>query len=87
MNVREWATWVGRNSKRMAITIVGFSLVALGLVGFVFPIIPGFIPLIAGLAVLATEYAWARRALDETKRKAREARRRAGGMFRRKRKG
>lgn len=85
MNLRQWINWIGRNGKRIAITVVGVTLLLAGLALIVFPG-PFTIPLlIAGLAVLGTEYAWARRALDETKRKAKDARSRAGKMFRRKR--
>jgi hypothetical protein len=74
MNLRQWMNWIGREGKRVAITVVGFTLVIAGLVLIVFPG-PFTIPLIiAGLAVLATEYAWARRALDEAKEKGRKAR-------------
>lgn len=83
MNLKEWGTWIGRESKRIAVTVVGATLVLAGLVLIVFPG-PFTIPLlIAGLAVLATEYAWARRALDETKKKAKVAKER---LFRRRRK-
>ena len=77
--------WVGRNGKRIAVSVIGFTLLAAGLVGFVFPIIPGIPLLIAGLAVLGTEYAWARRALAQAKDKAKSARSKAGRLFRRKR--
>jgi len=64
----------------MAVTIIGFTLLAAGLVLIIFPG-PFTIPLvIAGFAVLATEYMWARRALDETRRRATNA----AGKFRRK---
>lgn len=63
--------WVGRNSKRVAITIVGFVLVLGGMVLLVLPG-PGMLVIIAGLAVLGTEYMWARRMLDMAKRKAKE---------------
>lgn len=64
--------WVGRNSKRVAITIVGFVLVLGGVVLLVLPG-PGMLIIIAGLAVLGSEYMWARRMLDIAKKKAREA--------------
>jgi uncharacterized protein (TIGR02611 family) len=64
--------WVGRNSKRVAITIVGFVLILGGVVLLVLPG-PGMLIIIAGLAVLGTEYMWARRMLDMAKRKAKEA--------------
>ena len=63
--------WVGRNSRRLAITIVGFVLVLGGIVLLVLPG-PGMLIIIAGLAVLGTEYMWARRMLDMAKRKAKE---------------
>ncbi|MGH2759593.1 MAG: PGPGW domain-containing protein [Actinomycetota bacterium] len=61
--------WVGANGKRIAVSIVGFALVAIGLVLLVLPG-PGILVVLAGLAVLATQYAWARRALDEVKKRA-----------------
>ena len=64
--------WVGRNGKRIGITIVGFVLVLGGVVLLVLPG-PGMLVIIGGLAVLGTEYMWARRALDVAKKKAKEA--------------
>lgn len=61
--------------KRFAVTIVGVALLALGVVMMVLPG-PGILGLVAGLAVLATEYAWARRLLTRAKKgavKAQEA--------------
>lgn len=65
-------SWVLRSGKRIAVTLLGFGLVAAGLLMLVLPG-PGILVVLAGLAVLATEYAWARYALDETKRRARKA--------------
>lgn len=71
-----------RNGKRIAITIVGIVLVLGGLVLMVLPG-PGIVLLIAGLAVLATEYVWAQRMLNFARHKASQARdrvlRRSGG--------
>lgn len=76
--------WVGRNSKRVGITIVGFVLLLGGIAGLALPILPGWLLIIAGLAVLGTEYMWARRMLEAAKRKAKEAadkvRRKKGGV-------
>ena len=72
---REVVRWMGSNGKRIAVSIVGFTLVAIGLVLLVLPG-PGLLVVAAGFAVLATEYAWARRALDETKRRSASAARR-----------
>ena len=71
----EIVRWVLRSGKRIAVTVLGFALVAGGLALLVLPG-PGILVVIAGLAVLATEYAWARWALNETKRRAGEAKNR-----------
>lgn len=68
--------WLARGGRRLAVTLVGFALLGAGIVMLVTPG-PGIVAILAGLALLATEYAWARRALDETKRRARETRDRA----------
>jgi uncharacterized protein YqgC (DUF456 family) len=54
----------------------GWALVILGLAGLLLPVAPGVPLLIAGLALLAVDYPWARRWLDWVK--ARVARLRAG---------
>lgn len=72
MQPRELARWVMRSGKRIAVTILGFGLVAAGLVMLVIPG-PGLLVIFAGFAVLATEYAWAASVRDETKRRARQA--------------
>ena len=72
---KEIVGWIGSNGKRIAVTIIGFTLVAAGLVLLVLPG-PGLLVVAAGFAVLATEYAWARRALDETTRRSSSAARR-----------
>ena len=69
---RDYIRWIGRNSWRVLVTVVGFSLIALGLVLLVFPG-PGLLVIVAGFAVLATQYAWARTALEVTKRRAQGA--------------
>ena len=55
--------------KRFAVTIVGGALVLLGLAMMVLPG-PGILVIVAGLAVLATEYVWARRLLVKAKAQA-----------------
>lgn len=58
--------------KRGAVTVAGFGLIGVGGV-FLFLPGPGFLIIVAGLAILATEYVWARKALDKAKVKAAEA--------------
>lgn len=60
------------SGKRIAVTVVGLVLLVLGLVMMVTPG-PGILLIIAGLAVLATEYVWAQRALQFAKDKAQQA--------------
>lgn len=71
-----------RNGKRVAVLVAGAALVLAGLVMLVLPG-PGLLLLIAGLAVLATEFAWAEHLLDKAKEQAGKAKDRAGGMLRR----
>ena len=66
--------WVKNNWKRLPhpfrwviVATVGSTLVGLGLLGLVLPVIPGVPLLIAGFALLATEFAWAEVLLNRTK--------------------
>lgn len=61
--------FIARSSKRIAVTVVGAVLVAGGLVMLVLPG-PGLLVIVAGFAVLGTEYAWAASALERSKRTA-----------------
>ena len=61
-----------RNGKRIAIFVVGNVLLVAGVVMLVVPG-PGLLVIIAGLAVLATEFAWAEHLLDTAKEKAGQA--------------
>ena len=82
---KEVVVWIGRNSRRVAITIVGFVLILAGIVGLALPILPGWLLIIAGFAVLGTEYAWAERALDLAKQKAKATAAKARSKIRRRR--
>ncbi len=55
--------------KRSLITIAGVALLAVGVAMMVLPG-PGILLIVAGLAVLATEYVWARRLLVKAKKQA-----------------
>lgn len=68
----EWLRWIGRNSKRLLVLVAGFAVVGAGIAMLVLPG-PGIIVVILGLAVLATEFAWAERALDRTTTRAASA--------------
>lgn len=60
--------------RRAAVTVLGAAFVVLGVALMPLPG-PGFLVVAAGLAVLATEYAWARRLLNRARDKAEEAQR------------
>jgi len=60
---------IGRNLKRIGVTIVGALVVLIGIVLIPLPG-PGWAIVFGGLAILATEYVWARRVLAYSKRKA-----------------
>lgn len=57
---------------RVGVFALGATLLAAGVVMFVFPG-PGWATIILGLVVLASEFAWASRALDPVKAAARRA--------------
>lgn len=56
-------------AKRIAIEIIGWTLVLLGLAALVLPG-PGLLALFAGIAVLATQYDWAERRMEPIKQMA-----------------
>jgi hypothetical protein len=66
------ARFIGRNGKRVAVTIAGFLVLLAGAAMLVLPG-PGILVIVAGLAILATEYVWAQRLLKVAKEKANQA--------------
>ncbi len=64
--------FIWRSSKRAAVFMVGVVLLVVGLIMFVTPG-PGIVLVVAGLAVLATEFAWAEHLLDKAKEQAAKA--------------
>ncbi|PRZ40594.1 uncharacterized protein (TIGR02611 family) [Antricoccus suffuscus] len=57
-----------KHAYRVGVGIVGFLVLVAGIIMIPFPG-PGWLVVIAGLAILATEFAWAERLLDFTKGK------------------
>ena len=57
-----------RKARRIVRIVLGFTTILIGLF-LAIPGVPGpgFVVMIAGLAILATEYVWARRYLDRLK--------------------
>lgn len=57
-----------RQAKRLVITIIGFTILAIGVAMIVLPG-PAIIVIPIGLGILATEFIWARRLLKTVKDK------------------
>jgi uncharacterized protein (TIGR02611 family) len=79
---RELLDFILRSAKRVAVLVLGVALLVGGLAMLVLPG-PGILVVIAGLAVLATEFAWAERMLDLAKDQAGKARDKATRRLRR----
>jgi uncharacterized protein (TIGR02611 family) len=69
---RDWMRVIAQSGKRIAVFVIGAALVVGGIALLVLPG-PGLLVIVAGLAVLATEFAWAERLLDQAKRQAAKA--------------
>jgi len=63
VDVRAIARLVVRGTRRAALTLIGFVLIGLGIAGLVLPVMPGWVLIIAGFAVLSREYSWAQSGL------------------------
>jgi drug/metabolite transporter (DMT)-like permease len=64
--------FIWRSTKRTVIFVVGVALLVVGLIMMVTPG-PGIVFLVAGLAVLATEFAWAEHLLKKAREQAEKA--------------
>lgn len=67
-----------RQAYRTIVLVVGVTVVAAGIAMFVLPG-PGIVVVIAGLAILATEFVWARLLLQRAKGYAEKAKQKALG--------
>jgi putative transmembrane protein PGPGW len=70
VDVRAVGRFVVRGSRRAALTLIGLVLVVVGLAGLVLPVLPGWVLIIAGFAVLSREYSWAHSGLAFARRHA-----------------
>jgi uncharacterized protein (TIGR02611 family) len=59
-----------RQVKKLVVTVVGFTMLVAGVAMIVLPG-PAFIFIPAGLAILATEFLWAKKLLQKVKEKLR----------------
>jgi tellurite resistance protein TerC len=67
-----------RVARRIAISVVGFTVLAIGIAMIALPG-PAFIVIPVGLGILGLEFAWARRWLKKVKEKAEEVARTVTG--------
>ncbi len=74
---RTWALTY-RTARRVAITVIGATVVLFGVAMLVLPG-PGILTIIAGLAILSAEFAFARRWLQRLREGARGAVRKVSG--------
>jgi hypothetical protein len=79
MNFRSWIkkTPAGRIFWRVFIGLIGGTITVLGSIALIGPG-PGILVLLAGLGILATEFAWAGRIMMRTKEMASKAAERTG---------
>ena len=54
-------------SRKFVVGLIGTLLVLIGIAGLVLPVLPGWLLIIAGLAVLRTEFRWADRLADRSR--------------------
>lgn len=64
--------FMAHQSVRLSVAAVGFTVLAVGIVMLVTPG-PGLLVIIAGLAILAHQFAWAASALDRARARAAQA--------------
>lgn len=55
-------------------SMFGAVLLVVGLAGLIIPVVPGWLLILPGLAILAGEFVWARRLLDGAKGQMAKAR-------------
>ena len=70
VDMRAVGRFVARGTRRAALTLIGFALVAAGLAGLLLPFLPGWLLIIAGFAMLSREYSWAHSGLSFARRHA-----------------
>jgi len=58
--------WTLKKTKRLIVAVVGLTVLLLG-IALIFLPGPAFVVIPIGLAILATEFAWARRLLQRVK--------------------
>ncbi|OGL14183.1 MAG: hypothetical protein A3F92_11575 [Candidatus Rokubacteria bacterium RIFCSPLOWO2_12_FULL_71_22] len=67
-----------RQARRLVVAVIGGTVLAIGVALLVLPG-PAFVVIPLGLAILATEFVWARRVLDRARAEIRRRTRPGGG--------
>ncbi len=85
MKNRSWQNELGklggvaaRSVRRAAVLVAGVVVLTIGVAGIVLPFVPAVIIIPAGLALLATEFVWARWLLQHVQQRTRQAAERVG---------
>jgi uncharacterized protein (TIGR02611 family) len=66
---QQWLRFIAASAKRLAVLVIGAAVLGAGIAMLVLPG-PGILVIVLGLAILASEFAWAERALDKAKQNA-----------------
>ena len=66
---QQWFQVIATNAKRLVVLVLGATVLGAGVAMLVLPG-PGILVIVLGLAILASEFAWAERALDKAKQNA-----------------
>ena len=75
--MRRVIKWTVKNVRRVLIAIIGFTVLAVGIVMIVTPG-PAIIVIPLGLGILATEFVWAQRILQHVKQRIANMRKKEG---------
>lgn len=85
VDVQAFGRLLVRGTRRAAVSLIGFALVAIGLAGLLLPVLPGWLLIVAGFALLSREYAWAHSGLAFARRHAARSGRKLRSMATRRR--
>ncbi len=69
-----------KTAKRVVVFVIGMTVLLIGVAGIFLPVLQAWLIIPAGLAILATEFLWARRLLRAVKDRALAARDRVRGF-------
>jgi tellurite resistance protein TerC len=61
MKERKYRITTLQQAKRVIKVVVGFTVVVIGIAGLFLPVLQGVMIIIVGLAILGTEFVWARK--------------------------